>query len=177
MATKQIERLLFAQGGNCFFCRKALPRGEASVEHLIAQTLGGSDNDENCVACCTTLNLLFGRMSLKEKIQVVLNQDREFSCPRTQSPAQAPSPKKATVAPNLTLVQDDSFRIVVEDLIKRGSSRPGKEATLASTVKSILSNQKKNPGSAEAIIKQLIAKQYVVINAGKLVYKLPKKAA
>lgn len=177
MATKQIERLLFAQGGNCFFCRQALPRGEASVEHLIAQTLGGSDNDENCVACCTTLNLLFGRMSLKEKIQVVLNQDRNFSCPRTQPAEHASNTKQATTAPNLTLVQDDSFRIVVEDLIKRGSSRPAKEATLASTVRSILTNQKKNPRVADEIIKQLVSKQYVAINAGKLVYKLPKKAA
>ena len=81
MATTALDRLLFAQGGDCFFCHQALPRGEASVEHLVASTLGGGDNDENCVACCKTLNRLFGRMSLKEKMQLLLKQRGDFQCP------------------------------------------------------------------------------------------------
>jgi len=79
--TKPIERLLFAQGGQCFFCEKSLPRGEASVEHIVAVTHGGKDNDENCVACCKSLNSLFGRMSLKEKLQILLRQKGDFVCP------------------------------------------------------------------------------------------------
>lgn len=67
MATTALDRLLFAQGGDCFFCHEALPRGDASVEHLVASTLGGGDNDENCVACCKTLNRLFGRMSVSAR--------------------------------------------------------------------------------------------------------------
>ena len=81
MATTALDRLLFAQGGDCFFCHQNLPREEASVEHLVASTLGGSDNDENCVACCKTLNRLFGRMSLKEKMQLLLKQRGDFQCP------------------------------------------------------------------------------------------------
>ncbi len=81
MPTKPIERLLFAQGGQCFFCEQNLPRGEASVEHIVAVTHGGKDNDENCVACCKALNNLFGRMSLKEKLQILLRQKGNFICP------------------------------------------------------------------------------------------------
>src|SRR5688572_24782956 len=81
MSTKPIERLLFAQGGRCFFCNYVLSAAEASVEHLVATTNGGSNNDENCVVCCKALNGLLGRMSLKEKLRVILNQKGEFKCP------------------------------------------------------------------------------------------------
>ena len=68
MPTTPLQRLLFAQGGDCFFCRKKLGKAEASVEHLVALTHGGRDNDENCVACCKSLNSLFGRMSRRPQI-------------------------------------------------------------------------------------------------------------
>jgi hypothetical protein len=57
MPTKPIERLMFAQGGQCFFCRKPLQKAEASVEHLVGLAHGGKDNDENCVACCKALTI------------------------------------------------------------------------------------------------------------------------
>ena len=56
MRTKPLDRLLFTQGGECFFCHQPLPREEASIEHLVAVTHGGKDNDENVVACCQALN-------------------------------------------------------------------------------------------------------------------------
>jgi hypothetical protein len=65
---------MFVQGGLCFCCKQPLPRAEASVEHLLAGANGGSSKDENCVACCKSINSLLGSMSLKEKLQVVLNQ-------------------------------------------------------------------------------------------------------
>ena len=64
---------MFAQGGLCFFCKKPLAKAAASVEHLVASANGGKNNDENCVACCKAINALLGSMSLKEKVQVVLN--------------------------------------------------------------------------------------------------------
>lgn len=33
MPTKPLDRLLFAQGGLCFFCKRPLSSAEASVEH------------------------------------------------------------------------------------------------------------------------------------------------
>lgn len=82
MPTKPIDRLMFAQGNQCFFCNMPLPRDEASVEHLVPSSRAGSNSDDNCVACCKTMNALLGSMSLKEKIKVVLNQKGHFKCPK-----------------------------------------------------------------------------------------------
>lgn len=84
MATKPIDRLLFAQGGQCFFCLKQLTKQEASVEHLLASSNGGSNSDDNCVVTCKSLNALLGSMTLKEKIKVVLNQKGKFKCPNAK---------------------------------------------------------------------------------------------
>ena len=81
MPTKPIERLLFAQGQLCFFCQQPLSAADASVEHLVATVNGGGNGDDNTVACCKALNSLLGRKSLKEKLQVVLNQRGAFKCP------------------------------------------------------------------------------------------------
>ena len=75
MPTKPLDRLMFAQGGLCFFCSAPLPKSEASVEHLVASSRAGSNSDDNCVACCKAMNGLLGSMSLKEKIKVVLKKE------------------------------------------------------------------------------------------------------
>lgn len=76
MATtkKQIDKLLFLQGGKCFFCGLILSKEYRSVEHLLAYSLGGSNEVNNCVTCCWSLNSLFRNMTLKEKFQIVLNK-------------------------------------------------------------------------------------------------------
>ncbi len=84
MPTKPIDKLLFIQGGRCFFCDKKLTKQEASIEHLLASSKGGANSYENCVAYCKKLNGLFGNMTIKEKFQVVLNQKGEFTCPNTK---------------------------------------------------------------------------------------------
>ena len=81
MPTKPKDRLLFAQGGKCFFCSNPLPNQDASVEHLLAVCRGGSNKHENLVVCCKALNSLFGGISLKEKLQIILNQHGNFLCP------------------------------------------------------------------------------------------------
>ncbi len=72
---------MFAQGNQCFFCGKTMSKQEASIEHLVASANGGKNNDENCVACCKALNSLLGKMTLKEKVRVFLNQNGKFKCP------------------------------------------------------------------------------------------------
>ena len=79
--TAQLDRLLFTQGGLCFFCRRLLPKADASVEHLVASANGGTNDEGNCVACCKTLNHLLGAKSIREKMQIVLNQRGNFHCP------------------------------------------------------------------------------------------------
>lgn len=98
MPTKRLDRLMFVQGGLCFFCKQPLPKSEASVEHLFASSNGGSNSDENCVACCKSVNALLGNMSLKEKFQVVLNQKGQFKCPNGAGSVKAPTPSKAPPA-------------------------------------------------------------------------------
>lgn len=78
---KQLDRLLFEQGGKCFFCLASLDKANASVEHLLAKANGGTDDEGNVVACCKSLNAILGRKPLKEKIQIVLRQDEGFNCP------------------------------------------------------------------------------------------------
>ncbi len=112
MPTKPIERLMFTQGGLCFFCRKPLPKAEASVEHLVAATHGGKDNDDNCVVCCKTLNTLFGRMSLKEKLQIVLNQRGDFKCPAGTPMAAASKPSAEKPAVKAARTPADKFALV-----------------------------------------------------------------
>src|SRR5574343_914870 len=93
--TTHLDRLLFAQGGQCFFCRKPLPKAEASVEHLLASTNGGTNDDGNCVACCKALNHLLGSKSIKEKMQIVLNQRGNF-----QYRGNIPTQPEIAVSPN-----------------------------------------------------------------------------
>ncbi len=174
MPTKPIDRLMFAQGGLCFFCRKALPKNEASVEHLLASANGGSNSDENCVACCKAVNALFGSMSLKEKIQVVLNQKGQFKCPNGLAkpkasgfPIEAPdskSPKAST----------DKLALIVADLQKRGSARPATLKTLTSTISALFQKQLEER-ELSSVLNQLQVKGWVVVNGTKVSYALPTK--
>jgi 5-methylcytosine-specific restriction endonuclease McrA len=97
MATTKLQRALFLQGGLCFFCNRTIPREEASVEHLVPVSQKGTDEAENLVACCKTLNGIFGHMSVKEKLRVILNQRGKFACPNGNG-ALPPQPKAAGAA-------------------------------------------------------------------------------
>lgn len=84
---------MFVQGQLCFFCDRTIPQSEASLEHLVPASLGGSDHPENLVACCRTLNALFGNMSIKEKVRAILKQNGKFICPNQISQAGSGQPK------------------------------------------------------------------------------------
>jgi len=176
MPTTPLQRLLFAQGGDCFFCRKKLTKADASVEHLVALTHGGKDNDENCVACCKSLNHLLGRMSLKEKLQIVMNQRGAFVCPAVQpneatKPGQpkAPSPRKRT--------HDERFALVLADLQKRGSARPSTADKLLNTIRSQLTQLGEPVAEADALLGELRARSFVAVAEDKVTYALPADTA
>src|SRR5262245_9850256 len=117
---KSLTRLLFAQGGQCFFCKESLPATDASVEHLVARANGGSNRDENCVVCCKSLNGLLGSMSLKEKIQVFLNQKGQFECPNgLHKKVTKPRPQSSQRA---TKLAPERYAQVVANLEQRGSA-------------------------------------------------------
>lgn len=134
MPTKPLDRLMFVQGNQCFFCRQPLPKADASVEHLLASANGGGNSDENCVACCKAVNALLGSMSLKEKFQVVLNQKGQFKCPNgTGSNKAAPEPSVAAIKKS----ENNKISMVIANLKQRGNAKPRSLKTLKSTVSSL----------------------------------------
>lgn len=178
--TTHLDRLLFAQGGLCFFCRKALPKADASVEHLVANANGGTNEDGNCVACCKALNHLLGAKPIKEKIQIILNQRGNFQCPGN-IPTQAPSPTTPNVkspaqkpTPQSTNGSIVALDLVLADLKKRGTSRPRKVSTLTSTIKALLKQQQKPNTDAEIanLIVELQRRGKVIVTDTKVTYKL-----
>ena len=172
MPTKPLDRLMFVQGGICFFCRQPLPKAEASVEHLLASANGGSNSDDNCVACCKAVNALLGSMSLKEKFQVVLNQKGQFKCPNgTGTPKAATQPKSPPKAPAIVKPKDDKLALVVANLKQRGNSKPRTLKTLTSTVSALFPK-----GISEAelstLIQQLQSTGKVTVAENKVTYAL-----
>ena len=163
MPTKRLERLMFFQGGACFFCKSPLPKAEASIEHLFASAKGGGNNEENCVACCKSLNAIFGSMSLKDKFQVVLKQKGNFNCPTVAAAAGDAAdaaivkaklpPVMLPQAAGTTSLAPDNFAFAVANLKKRGTSRPGTLKTLTGTITSIFQT-----GGAKTEITAIIQK-------------------
>jgi len=178
--TTHLDRLLFSQGGQCFFCRKPLPKAEASVEHLVASANGGTSDDGNCVACCKALNQLLGSKSIKEKLQIVLNQRGNFQCPGNVSAqtTSAPSAKTETTVPKPTSAIANGttapIDLVLADLKKRGASRPRKISTLTSTIKALLKQHQKSNTDTEVagLITELQKRGKVTIDETKVAYKL-----
>ena len=172
MPTTPLDRLIFAQGGLCFFCRQTLPKCEASVEHLVASANGGNNNDENRVACCKAVNALLGSMSLKEKIQVVLNQKGQFKCPNgVGSTKPATQPKATTKSSATAKAKKEKFELIVTNLKQRGNSRPRTLKTLTSTVTSLF--PKGFPKTElTALVQKLQSTGKVIVSGKKVTYKL-----
>lgn len=166
---KPIERLLFEQGGLCFFCDKPLQRADASVEHLVASAKGGGDEDDNCVVCCKSLNGILGSKSVKQKLQVIFKQKGDFKCPNgAQKPAAKVKPAKSPLMASL----DDKYSHLVKNLKKRGDTKPGTLPKLKSTIASIF--QKSDPDEVEALVQRLQSKNAISIAGSTVTYRLGK---
>lgn len=178
MPTKPTDRLLFAQGGVCFFCQAKIPDAEVSVEHLIATANGGGNSDENCVVCCKTLNLLLGRMSLKEKLRVVLNQKGPFKCPNKQAPVAKKSSttiSKPPVATNKS--PNDRLSLVIANLRKHGAALPRSPNTLTNTIHTLFAKHPLPSQEVASLISKLQAKGLITITDDKITYHLPSDDA
>ena len=170
MPTKSLDRLIFTQGGLCFFCKETLPKGEESVEHLVAKANGGSNNDENCVVCCKAVNHLFGSMSLKEKVQVILNQRGQFKCPADKVKAEI-TPKVAAKQHSSAQNQDEKLTLVLANLQQRGKAKPRTMKTLRSTI-SALFGKKLTEQELDSLIHGLLSAGTVIVDGKKLSYSL-----
>jgi hypothetical protein len=80
-ALTKLRKMLYLQGGNCFFCGMPLPEEHASIEHLHPKSRGGTSTEDNEVVCHKTLNHTFGNMDLKRKFEFVLKTKGGFRCP------------------------------------------------------------------------------------------------
>jgi len=176
MPSQSIDRLLFGQGGPCFFCNRVLDKADASVEHLLASSRGGANADDNCVACCKSINALFGGMSLKEKFQVLLKQRGHFECPNDPpAPAmpavQAPPVKKTATAKKAAkaIPKAKPFDAVVAYLKNLKKAKPAKMTTLESTIRAQLNLDEK---TASALIKQLTESGKIKVIGTKIEYQL-----
>lgn len=181
-----LDRLLFAQGHKCFFCRRPLATGEASVEHLLGRSHGGTSADANVVACCRSVNALFGAMTVKEKLRVVLEQDGRFRCPAPHGqPANiaASSPAGAAGQPTAGTQADqrasvtsgpDRARLaaLIQNLGRRGASRPRRLATLTSTVNATFGKQL-SEGEVQLLVDALRTQGLIHVNGEAVTYSLP----
>lgn len=164
---KQLERILFQQGNVCFFCQQPIPAGEASVEHLIATSNGGGKDDENCVVCCKAVNAALGNLTVKAKLQVVVNQRGGFVCPQARSVVTVEGP----IGP-----ETERIEMVVADLLKRGPARPRKTATLKNTINSVFQN-KLSEEELSSLVLALQSQGYVIVQDTKVSYALPQPGA
>lgn len=169
MPPKPLDRLLFAQGGKCFFCQQLLSPGDASIEHLVAKANGGGNAEDNCVACCKSLNALLGKMSLKEKLRVFLLQKGEFCCPGSGSNASSAAKKDVEIQPAET--KRAKLARIKADLQKRGTARPKTMKTLGSTINALF---RKTLSEQEigSLIDTLKAQRVIVVAGNKVTYGL-----
>lgn len=79
----KLEKMLFLQGGKCFFCGQLLPAAEASIDHLLPLSQGGRRVESNEVVCHKTVNDAFGAMDLKRKMEFILNSQGRVKCPKS----------------------------------------------------------------------------------------------
>jgi hypothetical protein len=165
---KQLERLLVMQGRRCFFCDEAIPTGEASVEHLVASANGGSNDDENCVVCCKTLNAAFGSKPYKEKLRAVLSHRGKFVCPRSAAGLAAVGPSAETAEND-----DAQIALVIADLARRGASKPRKEKTLRNTIAAVFQKKLAEGEISELMDRLQHCNHLSIAEDGKVRYKLP----
>lgn len=78
---EKLDQLLFKQGGRCFYCGRSLNRSDASVDHVQPRSMSGRADDSNEVACCKTINSLFGNSPAKTKIAALLLWGLNPPCP------------------------------------------------------------------------------------------------
>ncbi len=169
---------MFTQGGMCFFCKEAIPQGEASVEHLVASANGGPNADDNCVVCCKALNALFGSMSLKEKMQLVLNQKGQFRCPNK------PAARKTVVAdavvrpsfPHAVKAQSEKIALIIADLHRRGSAKPRTVKALTGTISALFQKQPLPVEEIASLIDRLRSDGAITLAGTKVSYDLAKAA-
>lgn len=167
---KQLERILFLQGNRCFFCAQPIPDGEASVEHLVAVSNGGQNDGDNCVVCCKSVNAALSNLSIKSKLRTILDHRGAFSCPASHFRISVAPPLAEALLPG----QEDQLKLVIADLVKRGTSRPRKVLTLKNTMNAVFQMQLPEI-EIDGLVVELQRRGYITIQDTKVSYALAAK--
>ena len=93
------ERLLFLQGGVCFYCRGKLSPAKATVEHVIPSSMCGKGDEGNLVACCHAINALFANLPPKHKLETLIAWNGRIQCPEKIKKGIHPLAKKPVDQP------------------------------------------------------------------------------
>ncbi len=148
MRIKQV--LYYQQGGKCFYCGKRLNLADATIDHVIPQSMGGSSNEDNLVVCCQAINQLFANAAPKYKLSTLMAWQNQLVCPASLIQAAtttiqpnnnkpAPAPKKPNPPAVKTLTADHKSKLAtlksteeriaeVKQLIKTGFLLPDANA-------------------------------------------------
>ncbi|MBP2667672.1 MAG: nuclease [Firmicutes bacterium] len=94
-AMANVAKLLLLQGGKCFYCGNRLALEDATIDHVLAKALGGDNSEANTVACCHSINQVFGHATPKEKLTAIINAGGRIDCP--PKPAKKALPVEATI--------------------------------------------------------------------------------
>lgn len=108
-------------------------------------------------------------MSLKEKFQVVLNQQGDFKCPART--AKVPAQKTSAKLPTVAQLKAERQDIVIASLHKKGDLKPKKLKTLRNFIATQFGN-KLTDKELDALINQLQSADKITIEGAKLTYKL-----
>lgn len=65
-----VKALLHRDGKRCFYCPAKLTLDDATVEHLIPLTCGGTNHIANKALACAPCNIEAGHLSVMEKIKL-----------------------------------------------------------------------------------------------------------
>lgn len=149
MSIKQI--LYYQQGGKCFYCGQKLHLTEATLDHVIPQSMGGNNSEDNLVLCCKAINNLFANAAPKYKLSILIAWQSQLVCPATlvkattatpqthNKPPDIPSPKKPATPAVKTLTTAHKLKLAtlknteermaeVTQLIKTGFLLPDANA-------------------------------------------------
>ncbi|MBN9133099.1 MAG: HNH endonuclease [Nitrosospira multiformis] len=162
---KQLEKLMFVQGGRCFFCEQRIPATEASVEHLIARANGGPNSEDNCVACCKSLNALLANKPLKEKLRIVLNQRGQFKCPGHSSS------KEASCSTGSNNLRFERLSRISADLKNRRPALPRTVNALRNTIDAVF-QKKLTAEEIVSLLDELQSSGQITVRENKVEYQL-----
>jgi hypothetical protein len=88
----QVDRLLLAQGGHCFFCDRGLNASEARVARLPGAI--GARSDALSVACCAITAARLAEFGPKDQLVALLYPDENGLCRAVQSTGLGDAPSR-----------------------------------------------------------------------------------